>query len=41
MTGEADQTLLPVGNVVASDAKVTSSADHDTAPASSSSNATT
>jgi hypothetical protein len=41
MVGEAVQTLLTVGNAAASDAKAVSSAESDTAPTSSSSNAAT
>jgi hypothetical protein len=39
MAGEADQTLLAASDTIASDAKVTSGAESDTVPTSSSSNA--
>jgi hypothetical protein len=41
MAGEADHTLLTAGNAAASNSKVASGAESDTAPASTSSNATT
>jgi hypothetical protein len=41
MAGEADQTLLTASDAAASDAKAASSAESDTAPTSSSSNAIT
>jgi hypothetical protein len=41
MAGETDQTLLDAGDIIPSDAKVTSGAKSDTALTSSSSNAVT